>query len=544
MMTYCTVGQLLNSLWVRFGLVYNINFDSATVDLKLIRDIIKEAPVEELLYKSSAPELINYQKGQYIKLSAKTSIEGAAPLTERFEDFVKGLDLSKVCLGYDVSQWLFIGDGNGSGHWDGDVGDFENMYNDDDDWDVQDPPDPDYPDPDDDRDDGRDYHVEALAAASTKAGSSGHVSEPFLAREFITGGWFKIDNLNKSLVESSSSFFNWDPATPSLEALELSSDDECVPIIRVSTGGTNSGNYFNNKCPGYLTGSRHYHSFIKGSDTAAEEGGETPLAFVICYTTGGKSFGRLTAEGDDGFPIELSDGSKPDLSLLFQFRDGLFAKFWAGYDEMLRHGNRSVELPAVFSVAELSSINLLSPVSLRGVRCLFDNFSYSLPTVGKVPVEITLRALSTVGKYNIREEQNVPDFSAAKRHLAWTLKSETFSDDLLLDYANKLKAARSFKDVNHYQPYHKGIYYYDVTPNGLTNGSIERVYPIWSLDSKLEPPTQPGQRKYKDYQARITYDVWETREWDDNDWETTEKLGTISITISYSVQLVSRWVSD
>lgn len=541
LMPDCTVAQFMKSLWVRFGLVYNINFDKATVSLKLLRDIIKDSPKEDLVLKSSIQELINYNGAQYVKLSAKTTLEGAAPFVERFEDFTKGLDLSKVHLGYDVSQWTFIDDGNGSGSWDGDVGDFENMWSDDGDWDEQDPPDPDYPEPDDDRDDDRGNHVESVGVRSVSplSTSSDRVAEPFLAREFITGNWYKIDDLNRSIMSSSSSFFNWDPATPALEAYDLASDDECVPLMRVD-----AGTFFKGICPAYLTGARHYHSYIKGGDNSDNDAGETPLAFAICYTKSGESFGRLTAEGDDGFPLVMDDGSTPGLSLLFQFKDGLFAKFWAGYDEILRHGNRSVELSTSYSVADLMNIDLLRPVSLRGVRCLIDNYNYSLPVINAISVEMTLRAIATVGNYKIREEQNIPDFSASKRHLAWAVRSDGFSEDMLTAYANKKMAANQYKSDNNYTPHSSGQFYYDVTPDGVVGIKIIRNGPSSSLDPRLEPPTQPNQTKYKDYPALLTYEIWESREYNDNEWERYQKLGTITITVYYRVKLVSRWVSE
>ncbi|MDT9120915.1 hypothetical protein RSW84_26110, partial [Escherichia coli] len=87
---------------------------------------------------------------------------------------------------------------------------------------------------DDDRDDGRDDYSRAAPATQAET-STASTSNTFLAREFITGTWFKLDSSNKTVRASSSSFFNWDPATPDLDPLDLTSDDECVPIMRVNT---------------------------------------------------------------------------------------------------------------------------------------------------------------------------------------------------------------------------------------------------------------------------------------------------------------------
>lgn len=545
----CTVSDFLNALWVRFGLTYNINFDTKRVTLRFLRDIIKSPAGREITSITTGAELINYEARQYVKLSAKTSLEGAAPATERFEDFIKGLDVGGVHLGTHVSQWTFIDDGSGDGgRWDGDVRD--------DFWDPEDPdypdpepPEPDYPEPDDDRDDGRDEYSLAAAPAKATAKTAANTSNTFLAREFITGTWYKLDSQNRKVRESSSSFFNWDPATPDLDALDLSSDDECVPIVRVNTVGLGTGNYINDKCPAYLTGARHYHSYIKGSEDAKDTGESTPLAFAIAYTVGGKSFGRINAEGDDGQPLTMDDGSHPTLSLLFQFKDGLFVQFWAKYDEILRHGNRSVEVPARIDKMDFLQLDTLTPVVFRGVRCLIDKMTYQLPTGKEIQTDLTLRTISTHGNYNIKQEQNVPDFSAAARHLEWFLKSETYSDAMLTVIDNKMAAARKYRTDTGYQAHGVEGDYYDVTAAGAVPKSIARAALTWQTDTTKPKPAAHGARNSRKYNALLTYDIFEVHDMSyqdgPEDWELDElPLGQVTITVEYSVELVARWVYD
>lgn len=537
----CTVSEFLNALWVRFGLIYNINFDTKRATLRLVRDILASRAGRDLTYLTTAPELINYESRQYVKLSAKTSLEGAAPATERFEDFIKGLDVSGVHLGTHVSQWTFVGDDT-NGRWDGDVRD-----------DYWEPDDPDYPDPepddpdyDYDYDDDRDYYSRAAAPATQSAANS---SDTFLAREFITGTWYKLDTSNGTVRESSTSFFNWDPATPDLDPLDLSSDDECVPIMRVNTVGLGTGNAFNDKCPAYLTGARHYHSFIKGSEDADDSGESTPLAFAIAYTKDGKSFGRINPEGDDGKPLTLDDGSNPTLSLLFQFKDGLFAKFWQAYDEILRHGNRSVEVPARIDKIGFLQLDTLTPVVFRGVRCLIDTLTYQLPTGKEIQADLKLRTISTHGDYNIIAEQNVPDFSAASRHLEWFLKTETYSEDMLQVTANKVEAARKYRTDTGYQAHGVEGDYYDVTAAGAVPVSITRSGLTWQTDSTKPTPTAAGARNIRKYNALLKYDIFEVHDMSyqdgPEDWELDEvALGQVTITVEYTVELVARWVND
>lgn len=545
-----TVGEFLNALWVRFGLTYNINFDTKTATLRLLRDIIAAPSSRELVNITTGPELITYEARQYIKLSAKTSLEGAAPATERFEDFIKGLDVRGVHLGTHVSQWTYIPHGDG-GSWDGDVrDDYWEWDPEDPDYPDPEPPEPDYPEPDDDRDDGRDdYDYYSSRATAKAAESTPDNPNTFLAREFITGTWYKLDSTNRTVKASSSSFFNWDPAAQDMEPLDLSSDDECVPIIRVNNVGTGAGNMYNDKCPAYLTGARHYHSYIKGSEDAENTGDTTPLAFVIAYTVGGKSFGRVNAESDTGEPIKMDDGSTPTLSLLFQFKDGLFAKFWRDYDEILRHGNRSVEVPVHIDKLDIFQLDTLRPVIFRGVRCLVDTLTYSLPAPADVPVDLKLRTISTHGKYNIKEEQNVPDFAAAGRHLEWFLKSETYSEDMLQTMGNKVAAAAKYKKDTGYKPHGTEGDYYDVTAASAVPVSIARSYPTWQTDTTKPAPPYHGARNLRKYKALLTYDIYELHDMSyqdgPEDWELDEvPMGAVSITVEYDVELVARWVND
>ena len=224
--------------------------------------------------------------------------EGAAPATERFEDFYKGLDISAVRLGRDVSSWQNRGTTTDP-HWDGDVQD---------EWDEgeePDVPDPDVPEPEE----PEPYSMRAAAAPSAAtSGFETGKNTTFLAREFVSANWYRLDASNGTTKESSTSFFNWDPQLEGIDALELSSDDEWVPIGRVANAGTHTGNIINEYCPLYLVGARHYHSYIRGNDGKDENGDTTPLAFMLAYTVEQKSFGRFCPEGDDGASIQDDDG--------------------------------------------------------------------------------------------------------------------------------------------------------------------------------------------------------------------------------------------
>lgn len=493
----CTIDEFLNALWVRFGLVYSINTDAGEVSLGLLRDILRSSHPEDIDRYRAGNEKISYNAAQYVTLSAKTSIEGAEPSHERFEDFSRGLDINNIHLGAHISEWLYKPDPENPS-WDGDTQEY-------------------------------------------RSGS-------FLAREFVSGQWYKLDTENGIVKEASSGFFNWDPNSEGLSPLELSSEDECVPIRRVKNTGTGTGNVFNDHCPVYLVGSRHYHSFIKGSDSEEKNGDSTPLAFMFAYTTGHKTIGRLNAEDGDGQKIKLDDGSIPTLSLYFQFKDGLFANFWTDYDEILRHGNRTVELQSCFNKVELSQLDFLKVYRLNGIRCLIDTVGFSLPASKSVPVQLKLRTIQTQGTYDIKKEQNIPDFTAAARHLEWGLLEESYGD-ALDSVVNRTAAAVKYRTDNNYTDHGSLGDYWTIDRNSPELRSMERGFLTWMNDPDLPVPGWVGAINERKYSAILCYDIYEIHDMstgpDEDDWERDEvPIGTVELIVEYKVKLVARWVND
>ncbi len=555
LMPDCTVEEFLNALWVRFGLVYNINDNKAAANLALIRDIIHRESNYTIDGHLSDTYKISYENGQYIKMSAKSSIDGAAPSHNRFEDFSKGLDISSVCLGSHVSQWQNTGTPD-EPKWDGDIRDDRYDYPDPDDPEYPDPPDPwenEYPEIDYENNDyeSPEYYKAPESAVTDITNPRTAPSDKksgFLAREFVSGMWYSLDSSNGKINLRSSSFFDWDPQTEGLDPLELSSDDEWVPVIRVSNVGTGTGHSYNDMCPTYLFGARHYHSYIKGCDEDKDDGDKTPLAFMFAYTKMRKSFGRLTPEDESGQKMILDDGTTPTISLLFQFKDGLFKQFWADYDEILRHGNRTVETTVVFSKPELCRLDVMEPVRVGNIRCLIDTAVYTLPSGREVTVDIKLRTIQTQGDYDIDKEQNVPDFSAAARHLEWRLKSETYGTELDTA-AVRSKAAAKYREDTGYKPHGTiGDYWY-VDGGSAVFKSICRAWPTWQTDPLVPRPGAEGQRNYRVYKSLLTYTIFEIHDLSmgpgEEDWELDETpLGEVTVAVDYRVELVARWVND
>ncbi len=543
LMPDCTVEEFFNALWARFGFVFNVDSATGEVNMALVKDILWEDTQLELLPYSVVRESITFNTPQYIKLSASNSLDGAAPACERFEDFVRNLNADKFLLGDSVEDWT----PSGSGSWSGDIRDDWWDYDvDDPDYpgpDIPDPeePDPDYPDPDPDDRDPSDYYA-------SRARISTQIFDKSLAFEFGTCNWYRLDSNNGKTNKTSTSFFNWDPQPSGLEAYELTSPDECVPVCKVSTKGQKTGNPFSGLCPAYIAGSRHYCSYIKGSSDD-DDSASTPLAFVQAFTVNNATIGRIVPEIENGRPVKLDDGSTPQLSLLFQFKDGLFATYWAQYDEYLRHGNRTVEFEARMPRTELSRINLLRPVSFKSVKCLVDKATYTLPGRKDIPVRFELRTISPQGSYDIEAEQGIPDFAIGKRCLVWTLGNDSF-DTKLTARESMEKAVSKFIADTGYKSHGTDGDWWTVNINSVEPVSIIRVGLNWNYKDLPEPEVS-GQKLSVDCDARAYYDIYEihdlrTQEDYENgapdDWERSEQpLARIELPLTYTVLVYARW---
>lgn len=543
----CTVSEFLNALWVRFGLVYNVDYTAKTVRLELLKDILEAADSGDLTQFATEFPKIVYQERQYVKLSATTTIEGAAPSTDRLEDFLRGMDITKVAGGPDVDAWNNRGTPENL-DWDGDYMDgyYDDYDPDRDGW--EDPDEPEGPEPEEPEPDDGNYSTRSAPAKAAKAPKAGNQSQGYLAREFVTGQWWRTDPLNNSTMEKSSSFFNWDPQTEGVTAMELQSKDECVPIGDLRHPEENAGDSFTGYCPLYLFGSRHYHSSIKGSDTK-DEGDSTPLAFLFAYTKDSTTMGRINGEGEDGQLMKLDDGTRPRLSLYFQFKDGLFANFWTKFDEILRHNNRQVEVKARIDKRHLQEISMLKPYGFNGVRVLVDTMNYTLPAIRDVQTDLKLRPIQTQGQgyYDITAEQNIPNFAAAARHLAWHLYSETYGPNLDNDEARQAAVNKYIQD-NNYMPHGTAGDYYFLSAASATFKSMERDLRTWEIDRDIPDPTYRGEGCAMNYTALLTYYIWEIHDTSATPGSggaaVSPPLGEVTVMVQYRVKLYAAYVPD
>ncbi len=527
-----TVESFLNALYVRFGLVYRLDSNARTVSLVFVRDIVTKKTVSDLTGFLSSPAKINYLNPQYVKLTAQTSIEGAKPVSSRFEDFVDGHDLEGIRFGSDVAGW----------GWNNERDDFEYDwpdYNEDPDYSEPDYPDPDYPDSDS-------YTSRRITAARNDIKPSSGI----IAFEVSTCTWSKLDRTNGKVIASGPSFFDWDPATPGADAVELSSDDEWVPVRRVKSPVIG----VNEIMPLFLVGSRHCHTYIRGNDNGDNEDNdtvETPLAFMFAFTQSSEypsgTIGRFSPLTYQNKNITFPDGTAHSLSLLFQFGNGLFARFWKEYDEILRHGNREIDTSMHVDKKALDSLDPLSPVTVGNIRCLVDTLSYTLPSDKTVSAVIKLRAISTQGRYDINSERNIPVlalFDPATYHLKWELESSDI--DTVTSAAGGTGTALS-------EWYRQHPEFMTQVPGPeweafrAVKSSVTLLLPTWETDPANKDLMWEGQRKHRTYYCSAVYSICPVTYNDaDNpaDFSLDSPVGTVTLKLKYGVWLIAKMVRD
>lgn len=313
----------------------------------------------------------------------------------------------------------------------------------------------------------------------------------WLNYEKTTGNWYKWDSGNKKHTLSSSSFFNWDRKTENVEDEELASDDECV-FMDFAPNGLLS--------PYYLAGYVHRYTYLKTSsdDEEDSEKEETPLSFAFAFTKAvtestDYSFGSILPYAPDGGEITLKDGSKHTISLLFQFEDGLFAKFWQKYDAVLRHSFNQVDTNTLLPVHQLMKMDVLTPVALRGQYMLLDGLSYSLPAGKLVPVNITLRSLRLIGPYNLDNEQGIPVWGGAS--YVWVV------------YSSNLQGVQAGR-VEYWEDYYRYHWMYAVYGCRVSNTIYDGyVTPSTDEDILKNPPTAQDNIIEKTYKCKIEVEI-------------------------------------
>lgn len=334
--------------------------------------------------------------------------------------------------------------------------------------------------------------------------------------EETTGRWFKWDEDNKRLTYSSSSFFSWDRKSDSIEDNELTSDDECVPMDFAPNDILS---------PQYLADYVHRYTYLKTSSNNDDEDSEkveTPLSFVFAFTSSQNSkypFGSVLPYTSEGEEVILTLGSKHTISLLFQYKNGLFINFWKKYDAIIRHSFNQVEANTLLPVHQLMSMDILTPVALRGQYLLFDGLSYSLPANKIVPVDLTLRTLRLIAPYNLDEEHFIKDFGSTL--YVWKLVRNTqaeVQENKKQEVLNYLKGL-GFTIENER--------YWTITDGFINPGTDDYIIE--------NPPTSENDTLTRDYQFQLRVNI----NYIQNDPEATTGTYNETFTLSYIGEFIS-----
>ena len=334
--------------------------------------------------------------------------------------------------------------------------------------------------------------------------------------EETTGRWFKWDEDNKRLTYSSSSFFSWDRKSDSIEDNELTSDDECVPMDFAPNDILS---------PQYLADYVHRYTYLKTSSNNDDEDSEkveTPLSFVFAFTSSQNSkypFGSVLPNTSEGEEVIFKDGSKHTISLLFQYKNGLFINFWKKYDAIIRHSFNQVEANTLLPVHQLMSMDILTPVALRGQYLLFDGLSYSLPANKIVPVDLTLRTLRLIAPYNLDEEHFIKDFGSTL--YVWKLVRNTqaeVQENKKQEVLNYLKGL-GFTIENER--------YWTITDGFINPGTDDYIIE--------NPPTSENDTLTRDYQFQLRVNI----NYIQNDPEATTGTYNETFTLSYIGEFIS-----
>jgi len=334
--------------------------------------------------------------------------------------------------------------------------------------------------------------------------------------EETTGRWFKWDEDNKRLTYSSSSFFSWDRKSDSIEDNELTSDDECVPMDFAPNDILS---------PQYLADYVHRYTYLKTSSNNDDEDSEkveTPLSFVFAFTSSQNSkypFGSVLPYTSEGEEVILTLGSKHTISLLFQYKNGLFINFWKKYDAIIRHSFNQVEANTLLPVHQLMSMDILTPVALRGQYLLFDGLSYSLPANKIVPVDLTLRTLRLIAPYNLDEEHFIKDFGSTL--YVWKLVRNTqaeVQENKKQEVLNYLKGL-GFTIENER--------YWTITDGFINPGTDDYIIE--------NPPTSENDTLTRDYQFQLRVNI----NYIQNGPEATTGTYNETFTLSYIGEFIS-----
>lgn len=228
------------------------------------------------------------------------------------------------------------------------------------------------------------------------------VYSPTLGQYILNGPYFK-----DRMKILSSDFFPWDRGSD-CGYLEISSIDESLP--QELEYETYLDAYY---VPLYLVGKVHRYTSISSSTVELPENLNTSTPLCFCFSipkqpNGKVPYGSVRCVGADAALVVDSQKRQFNIDLTFVGENGLFQRFWRGYDAILRHANHIIEGDFSLTHSELRNIDMGTPVNFDGQSLLPESSRYVLPSASSSSVSLRLRTLRLLQPYDLDKEQNVP----------------------------------------------------------------------------------------------------------------------------------------
>ncbi len=449
MLPDCTVNDLLDSLFARFGAVVNLHAATMTARIVLLRDSFEASPSADWDSLKACRPKITVAAPQSMKLSSPTSYEGASPAEDSYDVF-----MDKYERVIDT------------------VTDYPGVW------------------------------TRPLL-----------VLDQFSGNVYKNIRKFEGNTEKRDTSLFSSMFFPWYREYDGMDTLEISGKDECVPMGEVhfenmTHPSVPSGMF----CPMFLCGVRNAHTVVKGMlaiDTDDTLNAETDLA--LCFAHGelvtelgdatGRFYGSPFCRRFDGNRYVDADGNVYTYSLIYVGEDGAYNRFWKAYDAFLRHANHTVELEMNFTRSLINTMDMSKPIMLMGQLLMIDKTSRRLPMSGVSAAMTTFRTMKLLEPYDLAAEQNPRQI--VSQSTTW----EFFSNqDAACEAAQKSLEGIARQYFNEVYPYATIVYMEESSYSVAESDTIDMS--LWeSSGAPTNEDVVNGRVQTETFSCKIAYNI-------------------------------------
>lgn len=449
MLPDCTVNDLLDSLFARFGAVVYVHAATMTARIVLLRDSFDASPSADWDSLKACRPKITVAAPQSLKLSSPTSYEGASPAEDSYDVF-----MDKYERVIDT------------------VTDYPGVW------------------------------TRPLL-----------VLDQFSGNVYKNIRKFEGNTEKRETSLFSSMFFPWYREYDGMDTLEISGKDECVPMGEVHFENmTHPSVPVGMFCPMFLCGIRNAHTVVKGMlaiDTDDTLNAGTDLA--LCFAHGelvtelgdatGRFYGSPFCRRFDGNRYVDTDGNVYTYSLIYVGEDGAYNRFWKAYDAFLRHANHTVELDVNFTRSLINTMDMSKPIMLMGQLLMIDKTSRRLPMSGVSAAMTTFRTMKLLVPYDLAAEQNPRQI--VSQSTAW----EFFSNqDAACEAALKSLESIARQYFNEVYPYATIVYMEESSCSVVESDTIDMS--LWeSLGAPTNEDVVNGRVQTETFSCKIAYDI-------------------------------------